>query len=795
MANIFFKSHHFIVHFPFALICALLFAYFNKSIDPVKKKKLFKIFSGLLSLTSLYLCASGIGLALTVYQLRPMHFVHASLGISIYLLSSYFFFYQENKWLQKMIQFSFGAVVLTVLTGAVSTVQWNYFLPDKKGYYAENVKHLGSLLPILEKKCLKCHNNEIAGGDVNFKDPDQIKKLIHPYQIKDSRLMQIVNKPTTHRMPLNDGKLSEEEITELRTWLSDVTEIHNSIAKREPMSSDVSNKSHVGVHIEDYITSKTDLQKMQHWTFRKFKKPNLPEVKNKQYINNEIDQFVVYELEKKGNFKIEEIPTSVLARRQSQVLTGLLPDLSDVKALDSVNKNEVYKKLQKKYIDSVHFGENLAVYWMDLVAFADDNGPDGEHKEEIVGMTFRDYIIKALNDNPHFSKLIREQIQPRRSDPKNKKSYIFTSITNNTPDQFIPAISVDTALDTIYGFSLGLEMRCARCHDHPSDPISNEQYYSLAAVYKDEFGGFDPYARVVRSKVLPPPRFLPMYEGADAKKPYQKISDLGEWLTDTEKGVGYFSARVFVDHMWRFVYGKGIVKTAGVFGVTTPPPLYLDLLNWLTYDFIEHGGSIKYLIEKMTSSQVFKSRITFANIDKPMYQVYRSRLQSTENIRDNLLKVANILDAKTTDWTRGVMFDHHALQPKPMQNLRTVYFLRSRFEGFDKNMFDHHFGFPKSMQSTFERQNYLDIGGELFFITKDYLDVVFSGIAEGLPQAHNKYSEDFVNQTYEHILSRRATPEELIIWQSYFNKGIDFKSSQQGFFRVLLSSSEFLFIN
>ena len=231
--------------------------------------------------------------------------------------------------------------------------------------------------------------------------------------------------------------------------------------------------------------------------------------------------------------------------------------------------------------------------------------------------------------------MIRSQIQPSHD---KKNDFYAPSILNHMADQVLPEISAETAQNVLYTFSLGLEIKCARCHDHPIEPISNENYYEVMMPFLNEFR-FPKDLKALPGRIrtnppFPPKKFLSIYEGTDSKKPFDSVSDLGDWLSDTQKGVGYYSARVFVDHIWRYIFGKGLVEQAGNFGSTSPEPRYLELLNWLTYDFIEHDTSINYLIHKMLTSATFQSSST----------LYQTRLMNGENIRDNILKISGVLD-------------------------------------------------------------------------------------------------------------------------------------------------------
>lgn len=772
MLNLFFKSHHLIVHLPIAIVIFLLIIHFSKTISPEIKRKLLRHGSMWLMVVFFFLCSTGLGMAYAALELTPIFYLHGCIGVALYFLTSYFYFIGDPRRVFKTWALTFALVLLATITGISSAFDFEYFTPSTaKKFSNEPLNQKVSL--VIEKKCIRCHNSVISAGHLNFSGETILIKDIANDPFIISRLQKAISPKSSIHMPYNEGNLSLEEIAVLDNWILSL--VGNE--KRDRTLYDNVSMAHQNIDIKNFKNLKKN---NDNWTFKKFLKPEVP--KALFPTNNEIDNFIFSKLSPTETI-VEPLTKAALARRYSLVLTGLEPT--------TIELGMPADKLKNIYLQSKRYGENLGVYYMDLANFADDHGPDGTAKQESLNQKFRAYVIDGLNADAKYFSLLKDHIQPSAAG--------YKSLLNHIPVKTMMDISLDSAQNTLYSFSLGLEMRCARCHDHPTEPITNEQYYSVVTHFKPEFKiNYDLLTRV-KGGVLPKPEFLDFYEGTNKNKKFNKVSDLGDWMTDINGGVGYYSARFFVDNMWRFVFGKGLVSTAGKFGATTPEPEHLALLNWLTYDFIEHKTSIRHLIDKMVSSRVFQSQLRSQKTPGSMKNFFHGRLKTTENIRDTILQVAGILDPEHPDWSRSK--DTLAgpagpirVQPDQLVNLRTVYFLRQRWDSPQKNMFETYLTFPKFMDVLFERPNSLEISSEFLFFEEEFFSRIFAGLNKAFDKKFDHFSDTFVDESYARILSRSATSEEKVRWKEFFDRSKNFEKDRVGMYRILLSSSEFLYI-
>ena len=215
-----------------------------------------------------------------------------------------------------------------------------------------------------------------------------------------------------------------------------------------------------------------------HWAFEPIKTPELPRVKDEQWVRNPIDRYVLAKLEAKGLQPAPRAEDAVLHRRLHFMLTGLPPALDSGKQ----NRSEVLESL----LASPRYGEHWARRWLDVARYADNKGHVFfEEKNFHWAWTYRDYVIKAFNDDKPYNRFIVEQIAADRLKDGNRSALPALGFLTLGP-RFSGNIHdiLDDRIDvTTRGF-MGLTVSCARCHDHKYDPIPTADYYSLYGVFR-----------------------------------------------------------------------------------------------------------------------------------------------------------------------------------------------------------------------------------------------------------------------------------------------------------------------
>ena len=176
-----------------------------------------------------------------------------------------------------------------------------------------------------------------------------------------------------------------------------------------------------------------------------------------------------------------------LVRRAYLDLHGLPPSPAEVEAFAKDPDPRAYEKLVDRLLASPHYGERWARHWLDLARYADSAGYEFD-RDRPHAWRYRDYVIKALNDDKPYDRFIQEQIAGDELFPDSKEAHIATGFLRNGPEANIKTDEtrldeLDDLIATTSGAFLGLTAGCARCHDHKFDPIPQRDYFRLQAVY------------------------------------------------------------------------------------------------------------------------------------------------------------------------------------------------------------------------------------------------------------------------------------------------------------------------
>jgi hypothetical protein len=218
--------------------------------------------------------------------------------------------------------------------------------------------------------------------------------------------------------------------------------------------------------------------------------PDLPAVKNSDWVRNPIDTFILGKLEAEGVQPSAEADRITLIRRLSFDLIGLPPTPEEVADFVSGPRPDAYERLVDRLLDSPHYGEKWARQWLDLARYADS---DGYEKDNVrpYAWRYRQWVIEALNRNLPFDQFTIQQIAgdllPKATlDQKIATGFHRNTLTNREGGIDIEEFRVEQVLDrtiTIGTTWMGLTVGCARCHDHKYDPISQREFYQLFAFF------------------------------------------------------------------------------------------------------------------------------------------------------------------------------------------------------------------------------------------------------------------------------------------------------------------------
>jgi cytochrome c553 len=342
------------------------------------------------------------------------------------------------------------------------------------------------ILPILEKSCTSCHNPDKKMGGLDLSTfagmmtGSASGPVIAPGKPAHSLLWLMIE---SGQMPVG-GKLSAAQKQTLKAYIE-----QGRFPKAAPDDAQAAREA-----------AKITPEARNWWSFKVPMKPDVP----RNAARTPIDAFVLAKLEAKGWRLQPEADRRTLLRRATFDLTGLPPTPAETKAFLGDQSPQAYDKLIDRLLASEHYGEHWGRHWLDVAGYSDSRGDAGDVERE-VSYKYRDYVIRALNQNKPVNRFLLEQIagdqlvnyKPLTSPkPDQVEALIATGFLRTTADitdnqtiyevdKYFDALqkSMETSLSAVTGLSIG----CARCHDHKFDPILQKDYYRLTASYQAVF--------------------------------------------------------------------------------------------------------------------------------------------------------------------------------------------------------------------------------------------------------------------------------------------------------------------
>jgi len=227
----------------------------------------------------------------------------------------------------------------------------------------------------------------------------------------------------------------------------------------------------------------------RHWSFIPPKKPSLPTVEDSTWVRNPIDVFVLARLEEEGLSPNRPATREQLLRRVTLDLTGLPPTLEEREAFLADTRANAYERAIDRLLSSPRFGERMAVPWLDAARYADTNGFSIDDHRDM--WLWREWVIDALNRNLPYNRFVVEQLAgdllPGATDRQRLATGFLRNSMNTHEGGTLPeeyrVIYIADKIDTVSTAFLGLTMRCAQCHEHKYDPISQQDYYRFFAFF------------------------------------------------------------------------------------------------------------------------------------------------------------------------------------------------------------------------------------------------------------------------------------------------------------------------
>ncbi|MCH2208868.1 MAG: PSD1 and planctomycete cytochrome C domain-containing protein [Lentisphaerales bacterium] len=324
--------------------------------------------------------------------------------------------------------------------------------------------------PIFESKCYKCHGEKKDKGGLGlhtkshaFSDPNG-EVIIEPGKPEASLLFKKMTTEDEDEVMPPKGHLPKEQLDLIRQWIAE--------GAQWP---------------DDEGEHKVEL----NWSMMPIKKAELPKVQDKNWPENEIDHFILSQMEKAG-FKPEvDADPESLIRRVSLDLTGQLADIKTIQAFAKDPSIENYEQIVNKLLKTQDYGEHWATHWLDLARFANSDGYQRDGFKDVD--SYRDWVIKALNKDMSYEQFVIEQLAGDLLPNPTEEQLIATCFNRNTTvnmeagtdvmhDRVKQVMERVDVMGTVF---LGSSLGCAQCHNHKYDPFTIKDYYSFMSFFNN----------------------------------------------------------------------------------------------------------------------------------------------------------------------------------------------------------------------------------------------------------------------------------------------------------------------
>ena len=577
--------------------------------------------------------------------------------------------------------------------------------------------------PVLAERCYQCHSAEAARtgmlmGTLQLDTREGVQQggsrgpAVVPGHPDQSMLIEALKYTNRNLQMPPGGRLPDSVIADFVQWVA-----LGAPDPREAKAVD---------------TAAMDLESgRRHWAFHPLRPVDPPQVSaaspdEAAWTDSPIDRFVLAKLREMQFLPSQEADRPTLIRRAYFDLIGLPPAPDEVEAFVRDSSAAPFRQLVGRLLTSPHYGERWGRHWLDAARFGESLGAheqDNAIRED--AYRYRDAVIRAFNDDLPYDEFVRYQLAgaPESFPAKRRDLGMFVQIGTNLSKTDNPNDRKFHRLDDMVSATgqafLALTIGCARCHDHKIDPITAEEYYQLTAVFFDEAevkpdagGKYVPlevttphllaggswerpvkpvepgFLHILMRDGRSPKDWQPRPEaanGLEAQFESSKLGMLANWLTDVEHGAGALLARVIVNRLWQYHFGRGIVSTSNDFGKLGTEPTHPDLLDWLASELIREGWQLKPIHRLIMNTAVYKQAAS-TNLAQARHDAYNEYLwhrrplrMEAEVIRDHMLSVSGSLRTKMYGPSTLIGNRKKPFRDTPDTWRRSVYLMSPRF--------------------------------------------------------------------------------------------------------------------
>lgn len=577
------------------------------------------------------------------------------------------------------------------------------------------------------------------------------------------------------------------------------------------------------------------------WSLQPIRRPIVPTLKTESQPANPIDAFILKRLEEKQITPAPLADKRTRLRRLYYDVTGLPPTREQITQFENDTSPDAWERRIDALLASPQYGERWARYWLDLVRYADTSGYERD-QEKPFAWKYRDWVVDAFNSDLPYDRFILEQIAGDELPDRSKSSVIATGFLrlgtwNDEPNDPLD-YQYDRLEDLVHTTSsafLGMTVKCARCHSHKFDPITQEDYYRMASAFwagpiaagdRKLLGGPQPeqlgFPDVLGwTDLSSSPAPLHVLKNGEREHPLQAVTpaslsmlpelerpfasqpkdantthrrlQLARWITNPDQPL---TARVLVNRLWLHHFGEGIVRSPNNFGFLADPPTHPELLDWLAAEFQSGGRTIKRMHKLILMSRTWQQSSLHPQAEEYQsrdagnrlwWRAERRRLDA-EALRDSMLARTGELDLRrggpgfrptiSAAALEGLSTKSKAWQasPEKEQNRRSLYTYSKR--GLLPPMMTT-FDLCDSTQSCGKRDVTTVPTQSLAMLNNEFVHARSETLAREISQT-TKDPKEQVRQLWERVFARPpAVEEETLAIRHLAVQAAHFQQSQQ----------------
>ena len=344
-----------------------------------------------------------------------------------------------------------------------------------------------SVRPLFVKHCYKCHSSskgEDKGGLVldsqaGWMDGGDSGPAIIPGKITESILIEAIEqKDPDFAMPPK-YKLSSSEIENLKKWVS--------MGAPDPRD---------GTPVKPAPSKINIAEGRKFWSFQPARSSTLPNVKDKNWVNDPIDRYILDKQASKKLVPVADADRATLIRRVTYDVVGLPPTPQEIRDFvnDPATVQVALEKVVNRLLDSKHFGERWGRHWLDIVRYGESVGRTRNYPFPFA-WKYRDYVIDSFNNDKPYNQFVIEQLAgdllESKDNAQSDEQHVATGFLamgsmdlNERDKEKFQLDVIDDQIDVTGRAFMALTTGCARCHDHKFDPIPTTDYYAMAGIFK-----------------------------------------------------------------------------------------------------------------------------------------------------------------------------------------------------------------------------------------------------------------------------------------------------------------------